>query len=487
MAASTATGKPNPLKYTPGKRPHQCRQSPRPSGEHFKIAFQAPRFDAQGKKIANARFLSVDLNGVRIHENVEVPLPTGGPIENNEVLSGPLMIQGDHGPVAFRNIRYRKLQERAVQLTNIKYSLYAGDFKDISEIHTAKPTVSSEIPELSVDLPGTEDRFAIRYQGNLVVPEAGSYAFRLNYNGYLTMSVNGEKVLGTGNYAYWQAAEPVSVRLKAGPNPFELIYWKAETQNPPRLGFFSTDAYPKALHSFSSYPPEPSQVSPIYVEVGKRPRLLRAFLDFKGDYSQRLTHTIGVGSPQGVNFVYDLKHANPVCVWRGEFVDATPMWNGRGDGSFRPRGATQYLFTGAALAQLDTLAQAFPRTLSEAEGFKNKGYQIEEATGLPIFLYAQDTLMIEDRIYPHESGNALTRTLTVKNGLADAKLYLKLAEGDSIAQMPDGSYAVDQQYYLRNFSAQPPIIRQIAGKKELVVLLNQIPLHIPLSGKIYIP
>jgi hypothetical protein len=73
--------------------------------QKFKISFRAPRFDAAGNKIENARFVYVDLNGVRIHDNVEVPLPTGGPIENNEKPTGPLMIQGDHGPVAIRNIR----------------------------------------------------------------------------------------------------------------------------------------------------------------------------------------------------------------------------------------------------------------------------------------------------------------------------------------------------------------------------------------------
>ena len=72
--------------------------------QKMKISFRAPKFDSAGKKIANARFVSVELNGVKIHDNVEVPLPTGGPLENNEKSTGPLMIQGDHGPVAFRNI-----------------------------------------------------------------------------------------------------------------------------------------------------------------------------------------------------------------------------------------------------------------------------------------------------------------------------------------------------------------------------------------------
>jgi hypothetical protein len=69
------------------------------------IRFQAPRFDADGKKTANARFLKVVLNGEVIHENIEAPTPTGHAWHNTESAKGPLLLQGDHGPVAFRNIR----------------------------------------------------------------------------------------------------------------------------------------------------------------------------------------------------------------------------------------------------------------------------------------------------------------------------------------------------------------------------------------------
>jgi hypothetical protein len=70
----------------------------------FEIVFQAPRFDAEGKKTANAKFVKVVLNGATIHENVEAPGPTGGEL-GKEVAKGPLMIQGDHGPVAIRNLK----------------------------------------------------------------------------------------------------------------------------------------------------------------------------------------------------------------------------------------------------------------------------------------------------------------------------------------------------------------------------------------------
>lgn len=73
--------------------------------QSFDITFRAPRFDAAGKKTADARFLKVVHNGTVIHENVPVKGPTTAALGGPEKPTGPLMLQGDHGPVAFRNLR----------------------------------------------------------------------------------------------------------------------------------------------------------------------------------------------------------------------------------------------------------------------------------------------------------------------------------------------------------------------------------------------
>lgn len=83
----------------------------RPPGQwqQFQIRYRAPRFDAAGKKTANARVEQVVLNGVVIQQDVEVQGPTGGSLRNQEGPRGPLLFQGDHGPVAFRHIRVKPL------------------------------------------------------------------------------------------------------------------------------------------------------------------------------------------------------------------------------------------------------------------------------------------------------------------------------------------------------------------------------------------
>jgi hypothetical protein len=74
------------------------------------FVFRAPRFDAEGKKIKNARFDKVVLNGQVIHEGVDLKTPTGNAWRQKELRRGPILLQGDHGPVAFRKIRVRAIE-----------------------------------------------------------------------------------------------------------------------------------------------------------------------------------------------------------------------------------------------------------------------------------------------------------------------------------------------------------------------------------------
>jgi hypothetical protein len=50
------------------------------------------------------RMLNYDLNGTTIICNREIPGITGGALDSAEGEPGPLLLQGDHGPVEFRNI-----------------------------------------------------------------------------------------------------------------------------------------------------------------------------------------------------------------------------------------------------------------------------------------------------------------------------------------------------------------------------------------------
>jgi len=88
-----------------GHPPRVNASQPPGQWQTFDVIFRAPRFDRQGQKVAKARFEKVVHNGVVVHEDVELSGPTRASTYNDEKSVGPLMLQGDHGPVAYRNIR----------------------------------------------------------------------------------------------------------------------------------------------------------------------------------------------------------------------------------------------------------------------------------------------------------------------------------------------------------------------------------------------
>ncbi|MBX9627410.1 MAG: DUF1080 domain-containing protein [Gemmataceae bacterium] len=81
----------------------------RPAGEWqtLDVVWKSPRFDAAGKKTADAVIVKATLNGQVIHEDQPLKTPTGGNWEKPETPTGPLLLQADHGPVAFQNVRVR--------------------------------------------------------------------------------------------------------------------------------------------------------------------------------------------------------------------------------------------------------------------------------------------------------------------------------------------------------------------------------------------
>ncbi len=53
--------------------------------------------------------VTVILNGVKIVDNQPIPGVTGAALDDRVDAPGPIMVQGDHGPIAYRNIRIKPL------------------------------------------------------------------------------------------------------------------------------------------------------------------------------------------------------------------------------------------------------------------------------------------------------------------------------------------------------------------------------------------
>jgi len=90
----------SPPRVNAAKRPGQWQT--------LDIIFKSPRFDKAGKKTAHAKFVKVVHNGKLIQEDVEVPYASGTNWDRKQFPQGPIIIQGDYGPIAIRNVRIRE-------------------------------------------------------------------------------------------------------------------------------------------------------------------------------------------------------------------------------------------------------------------------------------------------------------------------------------------------------------------------------------------
>ena len=323
--------KPDGQKGYSGYAPRQNASRAPGLWQKMKISFKAPRFDASGRKTANAVMLKVELNGVLIHDQVELSGPTRGAVSETEAALGPIRIQGDHGAVAFRNIK-------------------------ITTFENGRPSE------------------AIQTSGN--------------------------------------------------------------------------------------------SVDPIHIEATET-RILRSFMDIPG--SPRVVHAVSVGSPEKVNYTYDMDNSMLIQVWRGDFLNATPMWHDRGDGSSRPLGMVQRFGKPVqTIAKLNNEQSAWIADTA-GTGFRQKGYVLD-AEGRPTFKYLSYGVMVNDAIRLLDKGQGISRQISLSEQATG--LYVRLAEAASIVEAAEGLYLIDDQsYYLRldNTGGAKPVIRDQNGRKELII------------------
>lgn len=210
----------------------------------------------------------------------------------------------------------------------------------------------------------------------------------------------------------------------------------------------------------------PYRVYPILVKSSDSPAF-RSFMDLPGGI--RVVHAVSAGSAEKVHYTYDTDTGMIIQVWRGDFLDATPMWHSRGDGSSRPVGAVQIL--GNPVLAIAKLATAQTPWKSDTTGtrFRPKGYILKNDR--PVFQYLVHGIQVTDATEALSTGEGLSRQITISRPAGN--LYVRLGEGETIRELEKGFYAIGgNSYYVRidDGGGSQAVIRNGAdGKKELIV------------------
>ncbi|MGI9550444.1 MAG: 3-keto-disaccharide hydrolase, partial [Aurantibacter sp.] len=279
--------------------------------QRFKIIFHAPRFDDAGKKIKNAWFEEVWLNGVLVQENVEVSGPTRAAAFEDEKPLGSLMIQGDHGPVALKNIRYKMYGNKKISLLDITMNEYENKEVLLPSLDSIVPIRTIKTDSISANMVGGDrSQRILKYAGTMNIPDSGEYLFDLKVNGAGgILLIDKDTVVNLDGDYNLDSLGLGQIGLQKGTIPFTLIYNK---HRPWTKGFSLEVEGPgmqkhslQAANSMDLSRGKPAEN--IMVEVREEPVAQRSFLMHDG---LKRTHCISVGTPQKINYAYDLEYGS---------------------------------------------------------------------------------------------------------------------------------------------------------------------------------
>jgi hypothetical protein len=179
------------------------------------------------------------------------------------------------------------------------------------------------------------------------------------------------------------------------------------------------------------------------------PTIFRSFMDLykNGKKTKRVVHAVNVGNPANLHYTYDLDNGSIAQIWKGDFLNTSPMWDSRGDGSSRPRGVV------LALPNVPTLSSpenVFSQSDVVSEPFTIKGYEVDKDDN-PTFLYEQNGADVTDKIRIVDQ-KYLDRTLQIKHAKAGQKVRIGLSA--DIKQVDENTYVLDgKSYYIRAVGA----------------------------------
>jgi len=436
--------------------------------QQFHIIFRAPRFDDAGNKIENARFEKVVHNGVLIHEMVEVTGPTRAAAFEDEAATGPLMIQGDHGPVALRNISYKRYFDQSLlALDNIEYQYFEidGPLTELPEFDSLQPVKQGPTDSLVYKkLAEREQRIAFIFNGQLEVAREGDYLFTVYSDDGSKLFIEDELLIDNdGKHDY----EPESgmIKLTQGTHDLKLTYFNNNWAEGLTVMYEGPEMKKQMLLS-RGFEKKVEEPEPITVKPEDGPAMVRSFVVHNG---QKFTHAISVGDPGGLHYSVDLRSGSLLQFWRGDFADVTDMWHRRGlPQLLRPMEMAVQPPVGLLAAVLEDENTPYPVELSPSLQFTS--YDINEVD-VPVFHYQVSDAVVSDQYKVTPENQEIVRTVSVENPVDN--LFTRIASADYIQEVGNGYYNVGGDYYLRLVqTAAEPRIRQQENQQELLYPLT---------------
>lgn len=376
-------------------------------------------------------------------------------------------------------------------ITDVTYSVYEGNWKKLPDFASLEPIATGKLPKGLVTLkPAAKIKkgFGMVFEGKLKIPLTGKYFFSIASDDGSALAFDGETVVGNDGIHPMKEARMKVEDIEAGEHTFKLLYFDGGGQralafNVKGPGDFGTvqlsEDTTKAKKKAQSYDPIPLKPSNEGEAIVHR--------SFLPDSQPK---AIGVGYPNRVSLVWDADTLNLSYVYRGDFMDASPHWNGRGSGS-NPIGVDKVITAqGLPFQVLESLdepwepySQAkvkYERDTADPEkeitinvkhpDYQFRGYRLD-GKRFPTFRYNYQDLEVTDHFTPKEIDGvtALVRTITT-TGKAGENIYLRLANTGT--QTGESDWLDIGSGMAIKIEGAEPVTRKIADKNETLVLIG---------------
>src|SRR5690606_14923135 len=139
---------------------------------------------------------------------------------------------------------------------------------------------------------------------------------------------------------------------------------------------------------------------------------------------------------------FDLSRGSLLMVWDGMFLDATDMWESRGEPQLvAPNEFHVSSFGGYEFAFLKDENSKWVDMDDENLNFKQLGYEID-ASGIPVFSNKIEGTTITNKFIPSDSERKIKRIILVEGS---KEIWYKIAEGESIQAIPNNTYIINNE------------------------------------------
>lgn len=333
-------------------------------------------------------------------------------------------------------------------LSKLRYGIHEGKWEELPDFSALKPAKTGSLDDGLVSLNPAKDRkggFGMVFDAEFSIPQTGNYEFSLTSDDGSALIIDGETVIGNDGI---HPAKTVNAKEKllAGLHTMQVQYFEGggnrtlalSVKGPGKFGtrWLSTEKS-EARRAAQSFDPIPL--------TSRNPGEAVVHRAFLPDAKPR---AIGVGYPGAVNLVWDADVLNLAYVFRGDFMDAAPHWNGRGSGS-TPLGKDRVKIAHGMpfqiLESLDEPWQPFSEAKVQYErdnadpqkeitinvrhpDYQFRGYRLD-AKRFPTFRYDYRKLTVTDTFAPAgvDGVTSLVRTVKIE-GDPDEHTYFRVAE-----------------------------------------------------------